>query len=117
MKTITETNSAHEQQRAPGERLKALLIFPLSFYSFADGIMTALSARGYDVTLANHEYPMNMIGKILGNLKIFWPLSAITERVLYRDYVKGKRYDIILIFKGRGISRRVIENSIAPRQK
>ena len=92
-----------------GKRRKALLIFPVSFYSFADGIMKVLSAWGYDVVLANHEYPTNMIGKILGNLKIFWPLSVITERVLCRDYLEGKRYDIVLIFKGRGISRRVIE--------
>ena len=61
--------------------------------------------------MANHEYPTNMIGKILGNLRFFWPLSTITERVVYRNYISSRHYDLVLIFKGRGISRRLIENS------
>ena len=94
---------------AEGERRKMLLIFPITFYSFADGILKALSAGGYDAVLANHEYPSGMLGKILGNLKFFRMLSFITERVLYRDYIAGKRYDLVLIVKGRGVSRKLIE--------
>jgi hypothetical protein len=90
-------------------RRKALLIFPESFYSFADGIMKAMSAAGYDVVIANHEYPKNFIGKILGNLLIFRPLYIATKRVLYRNFVASRHYDLVLIVKGRGISRQVVE--------
>ncbi len=91
-----------------GRRGKALLIFPKSFYSFADIILNALSVVGYDVVVANDEYPMNMFGKILGNLRIFWLLSAITERVLYREHISNQFYDLVLIVKGRGISNRLL---------
>jgi hypothetical protein len=91
------------------KRREALLIFPLSFYSFADEIQKALSNEGYNVVAANHEYPANTIGKILGNLRIFWPLSVITEYVLSRDYLSGRYYDLVLIVKGRGISRQLIK--------
>lgn len=103
---------------AEGERRKMLLIFPITFYSFADGILKALSAGGYDAVLANHEYPSGMLGKILGNLKFFRMLSFITERVLYRDYIAGKRYDLVLIVKGRGVSRKLIEKlrHVTPRK-
>ena len=96
---------------------KVLLIVPKSFYSFADVILQALSKSGYDVVVANDEHPSNMLGKILGNLKMFWILSVITERVLYRKHVSNKRYDLILIIKGRGISNRLLEklHQAAPR--
>ena len=45
-------------------RGKALLIFPQSFYSFADVIRKGLVDMGYEVVLANDEYPQNMLGKI-----------------------------------------------------
>jgi hypothetical protein len=92
-----------------GKRRKALLIFPESFYSFADGFMKAMSAAGYDIVIANHEYPKNMIGKILGNLRIFWPLHIATRRALYRKFIAGRHYDLVLIVKGRGISRPAVE--------
>jgi hypothetical protein len=98
------TNSHFEVKRRD-----ALLIFPLTFYSFADEIIKALSNEGYKVVAANHEYPENMIGKILGNLRIFWPLSIITDRVLSREFISGRHYDLVLIVKGRGISRRLIK--------
>jgi hypothetical protein len=88
---------------------KALLIFPKSFYSFAEGILKALSKTGYDVVVINDEYPINMIGKILGKLRVFWLLSAVTERIIYRKYVFNKRYDLVLIFKGRGMSSRLLK--------
>src|ERR1700733_7663612 len=87
---------------------KALLIFPNSFYSFADVILKAMTAKGYDVVVANDEYPKNAFGKILGKLRFFWLLSSFTERVLYREYIAGKHYDLILIVKGRGISNRLL---------
>ena len=100
-----------------GRRRKVLLIFPLSFYSFANEIQKGLSAAEYDVIMANHEYPASIIGKILGNLRIFAPLSLITELVIYRNFIANRRYDLVLIFKGRGISRRLVEKlrQAAPR--
>jgi hypothetical protein len=99
------------------KRRKVLLIFPVSFYSFVDQIQMALSTAGYDVVIANHEYPMNVVGKILGNLRMFWLLSIITERVIYRNYISDRHYDLVLVFKGRGLSRRLIEKlrQAAPR--
>ncbi len=92
-----------------GKRRRALLIFPESFYSFADGILKAMSAAGYDVVIANHEYPKNIFGKILGNLRVFWPLYITTKHVLYRNFIAGRYYDLVLIVKGRGISRQALQ--------
>ena len=78
---------------------RALLIFPKSFYSFADVIRKGLAGLGYDVVLANDEYPQNMLGKIIGKLGMFSLLGALTERVLYRDFIAGQRYDLVLIVK------------------
>jgi hypothetical protein len=87
----------------------ALLIFPRSFYSFAGVVKNELARVGYDVVVANDEFPANMIGKILGNLGLFVFLSAITERALRRGYVANKHYSLVLIFKGRGVSKPILE--------
>jgi hypothetical protein len=91
-----------------GGRGKALLLFPTSFYSFASVVEKAISKIGYDVVLANDEYPANVFGKILGKLGMFWLLSCITDRVLCRRCLLKERYDLVLIVKGRGMGRRLL---------
>lgn len=84
-----------------------LLIAPLSFYSYSEYLITELTKLGYEVTLSNDEYPANAIGKIMGKLKI--PLLLwITKHRLVIDFLKGKKYDIAIIIKGRGMSPSLI---------
>lgn len=85
-----------------------LLVIPRHFYSFEKLIKGTLEKKGYEVIVSNDEYPSDNFGKILGKLHI--PvLLPITERVVYRDYLENKHYDLILIFKGRGIGRSLIQ--------
>jgi hypothetical protein len=90
------------------ENKTCLLIIPKHFYSFEKHINKALSDIGYIVTVANDEYPEGPIGKVLGKLQIPLVFSftyiAITEK-----FLKNKAYDIILIFKGRGISKKLLK--------
>ncbi|MEO6683130.1 MAG: hypothetical protein ABIN48_09930 [Ginsengibacter sp.] len=89
-------------------RKRCLLIAPLSFYSYSEYLKKELSGMGYEVVLSNDEYPANSIGKIMGKLKI--PiLLYTTKQKLYKDYILGKNYDIVIIIKGRGMSHPLIK--------
>ncbi len=92
-----------------GARGRALLLFPLSFYSFGSVLEKTLTAIGYEVTLANDEYPANFFGKILGKLGLFALLSRLTEREIRRSYLCGERYDLVVIVKGRGMGRSLLD--------
>lgn len=96
-----------ERREATG--LHCLLIIPRHFYSFEKHIRGELTRRGLQVTVANDEYPEGTLGKIIGKLQI--PLIfGITEREFERRYLaEGQRYDFAVIFKGRGMSVRLIE--------
>jgi len=84
-----------------------LLIIPKKFYSFEKIIGDALKAKGYEVTVSNDEYPEGTLGKIMGKLQL--PiLSNITYKTISENYLKNKTYDVALIFKGRGISEKLI---------
>jgi hypothetical protein len=85
-----------------------LLIFPQSFYSFSNYIKNHLTSIGYDVETSNDEFPDNTLGKIMGTLQMSIHTS-ISEKVITEKYVNGKTYDLILIFKGRGMSKSLIE--------
>jgi hypothetical protein len=80
-----------------------LLIVPRDFYWLERTVSEGLAASGYAVTVANDEYPVGMIGKILGKLQIpiIFPLTRST---IARRFLTNRRYDLSLIFKGRGIS-------------
>jgi hypothetical protein len=66
-----------------------------------------LNSMGYNVILINDEYPQNVIGKIMGKLHI--PLlTYITNKVILKKYIRGKSYDLVLIIKGRGMSKSLI---------
>jgi len=85
-----------------------LLIIPKHFYSFEKHIREALEAKGYSVDVSNDEYPEGTFGKILGKLQI--PLVfPMTYRTLCEGFLKSRKYDLALIFKGRGISERLIK--------
>ena len=85
-----------------------LLIFPQSFYSFSNYIKNHLISIGYDVETINDEFPENMLGKIMGILQMSIH-TYYSEKVITEKYVNGKTYDLILIFKGRGMSKSLIE--------
>jgi hypothetical protein len=87
---------------------KVLLITPLSFYGWHSVISAELEARGYSVDLMNDEYPRGILGLLLGNF-----LNAITRSLTIRKferYLSSKEngYDLVLIFKGRGMSKRLV---------
>lgn len=83
-------------------RKQCLLIMPLSFYSFAKLFGQALEDLGYEVVLANEEYPENALGKLLGKLDL--PISRIlTRRRIRSSFLAGKHYHLVVIVKGRGI--------------
>jgi hypothetical protein len=80
-----------------------LLILPKSFYSFGKYIKSAFNDLGYHVEVINDEYPEGTIGKIMGKLHI--PLLLpITKNVIEKRYIKNKKFDLVLIIKGRGVS-------------
>lgn len=84
-----------------------LLIIPRHFYSFQQQFSKELENRGYVVTISNDEYPENIWGLLMGKLKV--PLTKlITRKIIRKRYLQGQQYDIILIFKGRGLSRKLV---------
>lgn len=87
---------------------KCLLIISKHFYSFEKHIREALVVKGYEVTVSNDEYPEGTFGRILGKLQI--PIIfPITYKRVVKDYLDGKKYDLCLIFKGRGMSEKLIK--------
>ncbi|MFG1230460.1 CgeB family protein [Xanthobacter wiegelii] len=86
-----------------------LLVAPLHFYSFAGAIKKCKEADGYDVALANDEYPNNIFGKILGKLSAYGLLSKLTRRRFADEVLKkGDAYDICVVVKGRGLSPELV---------
>lgn len=85
-----------------------LLIIQKDFYSFEKHVRGALNDLGYDVTVANHEYPESTFGKILGKLQL--PLFfELTYKHITQNFLDNKHYDVVLIIKGRGVSGKLIE--------
>jgi len=84
------------------DRPTCLLIIPTTFYGFAKTIAAALEAAGYAVTVANDEYPSNSFGKLLGKLDL--PIIRfLTRRAIERKFLTGARWNLTVIFKGRGV--------------
>lgn len=110
MRVCAGMDEAISENDVPGGRPGAktcLLIIPRHFYSFEQLIREALEAKGYSVVVSNDEYPEGLIGKLLGKLQI--PLIfPITYQTLKKRFLEGRSYDLVLIFKGRGISKRLI---------
>jgi hypothetical protein len=85
-----------------------LLIIDTKFYSFEKHVKEALIKLGYDVTVADHEYPNNTYGKILGKLQLPIIFSS-TYKYITENFLDNRSYDIALIIKGRGMSPKLIE--------
>ncbi len=83
-----------------------LMITPLSFYGWHNVISKELVARGYQVTVSTDEYPMGLFGLIVGNFVN--PLSRLLTYLYYKRKLKNLDYDLIVIFKGRGLSSKLI---------
>jgi hypothetical protein len=92
---------------------RCLLISPLAFYTFHDTVADALHARAYHVDLINEDYPFNVVGKIIG--KVGSKLSALsllrwlTLRAFSKRLENEDRYDLIIIIRGRGMGRKLLE--------
>ena len=87
--------------------MKSCLLITPNFYSFPNYLKKTLESLNYNVTVINDEYPNNILGRIMGKLQL--PISLIiTERYIYKKFIAGHKYDIILIIKGRGISKSLL---------
>src|SRR6516225_6601744 len=104
-------------EASSGTRGRALVLFPLSFYSFGSVVAKALTEVGYQVTLANDEYPANVFGKIAGKLGLFGFLSHLTAREIRRRYLCDGRYDLVVIVKGRGMGRSLLDGMRAAKSR
>lgn len=85
--------------------LRCLLILPRNFYSFTSVLTRGLADLGFQTTVANDEYPETLFGKIISKLGLSLA-QAITRRVLMRDVLAGRQYDLVLVIKGRGLDTR-----------
>ncbi|MBS1531300.1 MAG: hypothetical protein JSU01_13420 [Bacteroidetes bacterium] len=85
-----------------------LLITQKDFYSFHKLLKQVLEEKGFAVDVAHHEYPTGITGKIVGKLEL--PIGAfITSRYIEKYFLNNKKYDLILIIKGRGVSSKLID--------
>ena len=86
-----------------------MLITPLSFYGWHKSITKELKRRGYNVELMNDEYPNNTLGLMIGNH--FNKLARLITYYKFKKHIETykKKYDLIIIFKGRGMSKELIE--------
>ena len=87
---------------------KCLLIIPKHFYSFHSQFKTQLEGRGYNVMVVNDEFPEGRLGLLMGKLRI--PLvKVITYRTYLNTIIPTETFDLVIIFKGRGMSPRLID--------
>lgn len=88
---------------------KCLLVLPRTFYSMARVLQQTLEEMGYDVTHANDEYPDSIVGKILSKLDL--PLArTLTRSAFHRLGFLDGPWDLVLVFKGRGIGAELVED-------
>lgn len=87
---------------------RCLLVTPLSFYSWHSTMANEISSRGYSVDVMNDEYPEGILGLLLGNF-----LNSVSQKITLKKFKiyfqeNNKQYDLVIIFKGRGISRELL---------
>ena len=89
--------------------MRCLIVAPKRFYLFHEFFALSLKTRGHEVSVVNDEYPENIIGVLLGN---FVPAISklLTYRYLNKYLVENEKYDLVIIFKGRGISKKTIKS-------
>ena len=88
--------------------MRCLVITPKRFYVFHEFLAKALENRGYEVSVVNEEFPENIIGVLLGNF-----IPFISKRLTFKFFSKylaqERKYDVVLIIKGRGMSGETIK--------
>lgn len=89
-----------------GDAKHCLLVLPRGFYSFASVIERGLKERGYQTVIANDEYPESLFGKVISKLGLRLSHS-ITRSVLTQRFLAGRRYELIVVIKGRGLDARM----------
>jgi len=97
-------------EASDGTSSDILLIAPLNFYSFAKALKSDLESGGCNVILANDEYPANMVGKIMGKMSLYKVLSWLTRMYFRKNFLNGKKYDLCIIIKGRGLCAPLISD-------
>lgn len=85
-----------------------LLVTPKSFYLFHHFLANEFENKGFNVTISNDEYPENFVGKVLGKFR-FEIGKTITKNKISLDFLQNRKYDLILIINGRGMSIGLIE--------
>lgn len=90
------------------EKKRCLVVVQKNFHSFAVFLGEALRKKGYEVTIANDIYPANIIGAILGKLRIPLILKTTFRRYV-ATHLRDTRYDVAIIIRGRGVSRLLIK--------
>ena len=89
---------------------KCLLIMPLNFYSMASQMQAALQKCGFETTLCNDRYPDNLLTKVLWKAGVTKILYRATFKHVKRHFLHdGAKYDICIIIKGYGMSKRLID--------
>lgn len=88
---------------------KILLVTPKSFYLFHHFLANEFERKGYEVIIANDEYPENTFGKVLGKLGLKIGME-ITRKKISNQFLKDQSYDLILIIKGRGMNIELIND-------
>ena len=93
-------------------RKKLLLVCPIRFYYYSDFLKISFQKLGYDVRLANEEFPYghfySALAKLFSAVNLNF-LSITTKAYFSKHLLSGNHYDLIIIIKGRGISKKLIK--------
>lgn len=88
---------------------RCLLVLPLGFYAFGHTLRRELELRGMQVVMENDEFPISMLGKVMGKLGALNLLRRFTLKAFIKRYGDGGRhFDLVIIIKGRGVGNELI---------
>jgi hypothetical protein len=85
-----------------------LLILQKSFHSFTSFLTDALSAKGFDVVVANDFFPDNIVGKVMAKLRLPF-IYGFTRKHIEEKNLNNQTYDVAIIIRGRGLSKELME--------
>lgn len=92
----------------PERDKRCLLILQKSFHSFTAFLTDALTAKGFDVVVANDFFPDNIVGKVMAKLRLSF-IYGLTYKHIEEKYLNNQTYDLAIIIRGRGLSKELIE--------
>jgi hypothetical protein len=92
----------------PENKKRCLLITQKRFHSLDKFLKDALIAKGFEVVVANDEYPESLLGRIMGKMQ-FPLIFSNTYDYFVEHYLTGEKYDLAIIIKGRGVSEKLVK--------